>query len=680
MSDSSNNSNTQNPSGTNTSETNSTKMGTTKIKKPVGPIRWNAIIPFSICALLVVGYFHFFFDSNVKSGLEWVGYKALGTELNIGEFKSSFLNGNVEIKKIEITDAVKPNFNSIELSDIRFGLKWDALLRVKFVIEEIAVEGVQFMSKRSHPGKVAPPEPPSNEPSFTSKLEDKALNKLEKDNQSNVLGDVSAFLKTGKFDDQVKNLESQMTSKKLLEDLNQKWAGKKTEWDAKLKTLPTNTELQAFKTRFDGIKYKDFKTPQELDASIKQFDALFKDVDAKNKQLQDLKSQFETDLKSIDQDYKSVDAQVKKDIDSLKSKFKIPKIDAASFAKSLFMSYLTPMLAKLDRYRVLAEKYLPPKYSKMIKDGKLPPKQVAAEDDDKIQPHPREKGITYEFPVKSGYPLFWIQKISISSKSTASADYGDFAGLIQNITSNQRQIGKVTTLDIKGEFKKMNVSGIRITAELNNLKESPQVDFSFGVGAYPVENLSLMNSKDGEISIPNSVASFASSGQTIGFKNYTLKLKSEFSNVTFKTTIADKTISDIITQTLNAVNKFDVEASASGELKNLDFDIRSSLGGDLQKSFEGLLKNKIAEANAQLQKTVDVEIGKLKAQLTGQTDALKNQANGEVAKVQNQLNDQKKQVDDRVNAAKKDIEKQAQKKLQDAGQKGLEDLKKKLGF
>lgn len=651
-----------------------------KTKKPAGPIRWNAIIPFTIIIFLIYGYFFFFFDSNMKSLLEWGGYKALGTEFNIKEFKSSFIKGRVEINKIEITDAVKPTFNSIELSSIRFDVKWDALLKLKFVVEEIAVEGIQFMSKREHAGKVAPPAPPSNEPSFTQQLEDKALNKLEKDNQSNVLGDVSTFLKSGKWDDQIKNLESQMASKKLLEDLNVKWAGKKTEWDAKIKTLPSNQELQAFKSRFEGIKYKDFKTPQELDSSLKQFDALFKDVDSKNKQLQDFKSQFETDLKSIDQDYKSVDSQVKKDIDTLKTKFKIPKIDAASFAKALFMQYLTPIMAKVDRYKLLAEKYLPPKYSRMLKEGKTTSKQASADDDDTIQPQPRAKGLSYEFPSKTGYPLFWIQKVSISSKSNASADYGDFSGTIQNITSNQRQIGKTTTLDIKGDFKKMNVSGIKIAAELNNLNELPQAKFQFNVGSYPVQDLTLMNSKDGQITIPNSIANFNSSGETIGFKNYNLNIKTDFSNVAFKTTVADKTISEILTQTFSAINHFDVTAKAAGDLKNLDFDISSSLGTDLQKSFEHLLQSKIAEANAQLQKAVDAEIGKLKAQLTGQTDALKSQANGEVAKVQNQLNDQKKQVDERINGAKKDLERQAQKQLGEAGQKQLDDLKKKLGF
>ena len=626
-------------------------------------------------------YFFFFFDLHMKKIIEWSAYKALGTELNIKEFKSSFIKGKIDISKLEITHAVKPELNSLELSSIRFGLNWGALLRLKYVIDEIAIEGVQFMSKRQAPGKVAPPEASaSDKPSFTQQLSDKATNKLEKDNQSNVLSDISVFLKTGKWDDQIKNLESQLASKKMLEEMNKKWSSKKIEWDSKIKNLPTSAELNSFKVRFEAIKSKDFKTPQELDTSIKQFDTLVKDVDVKNKQVSEIRSQLDADLKGLDQDYKSVDAQVKNDIDTLKSRFKIPKIDAASFAKSLFLSYLTPIMNKLDHYKSLGEKYLPPKYAQKLNRKSNASDIAKTEEPETIQPHPRDDGTTYEFPVPNGFPLFWIKKINVSSTSNANADYGDFSGLVENITSNQRQINKTTMLNIQGQFKKMNISGIKINAELNNLKAEPEVTFLFNVGSFQMLNLNLLKSADGEISIPVSTASFNSSGRTVGFKEYNLDMKTDFTNVKFKTSAADQTIATLLESTLKTITTFNVETTATGALSDLKMDIRSSLGGDLQRAFENLLKAKIAEANEKLQQAVTAEIEKLKTQLTAQTNTLKNQANGAVTKVQKQIDDQKKQVDDRINAAKKDFENQAQKQLQDAGKKAADDLKKKLGF
>ena len=114
-------------------------------------------------------------------------------------------------------------------------------------------------------------------------------------------------------------------------------------------------------------------------------------------------------------------------------------------------------------------------------DGKKDEKKI---DDDSIQPHPREKGVTYEFPVLKGYPMFWIQTVKISSRSNAQTDYGDINGTIKNITSNQRQIGKPTTLNISGDFKSKNVTGIKANAVFNNMKSVPEVDFDMAIANY----------------------------------------------------------------------------------------------------------------------------------------------------------------------------------------------------
>ena len=666
--------------------TNFTEPKMSSQKKPQGLIRWNAIIPFLIICLFLNLYFTLFFDAHMKNAMEWVGYKALGSEVNIKHFKSSFFKGHVQISKIELTNKENPNLNSLELGDVRFDLNWDALLRLKFVIEEIAVEGIQFSSKRAFPGKVAPPEPPSDKPSLTTQLQEKALSKLDQENKSNILGDTAQFLKTGKLDDQIKNIEGQIISKKLLEDINLKWTTKRTDWDQKLKTLPSGAELTQLNEKFNKVKLKDFQNLQELEASIKEVDNIVKEINSKTKQVQDLKAQLDSDLKSIDQDYKNIDLQIKKDIETLKSRFKIPKIEAASFAKALFMDYLTPYTKKLDSYKDLAQKYLPPKYAKMVSG-----EQKAPEVDDSIQPHPRARGMSYEFPIKNGYPLLWIQKISISSKSNNQVDFGDFTGLVTHITTNQRQIGQPTSLKIEGDFKKFKLQGVRLTALLNNINPQPLIKFEFGIGTYPLSDLQLFKSQNGDISIPQTDVTLDSSGEIIDFSSFDLKLNNTFNHVNFKTSSEDKTLDEVLKSTLGTINQFDLQATAQGELNSLAIDIRSSLAGDLEKAFQNLLQNKIKEANEQLQKVIHTEVEKLKLQLTTQVNTLKSQSETELKKIQSQLDDQKKQAetkvaqaknefDAKINKAKKDAEDQARSKVQQEGQKQVDDLKKKFGL
>ena len=323
-----------------------------KKKKPVktGIIRWGGIIPFVLIIALLYAYFFFFFDTHMRSLIEWSGYKALGSEVNVDHFESSFIKGNFKINRIQITDVEQPKTNSIEINEVRFDVNMDALLRLKFVIEDMGVEGIQFASIRKTVGKVAPPEPPDKDdgPSLVDQMQTQALNKIDGQYQNNILGDVAGFLKSGDGNQQLKNIEDSLKSKKLAEDLKTKWETKKTECDAKLKQLPTDADFKSYKTRFDAIKYKDFSSPQELDASVKQFNQLKSDVDEKIKFVDTTKNELTSDVKSIQTDATSIDQQIKADIASIKDRLKIPKLDAASLTKSLFMDYLRPYLAKVD--------------------------------------------------------------------------------------------------------------------------------------------------------------------------------------------------------------------------------------------------------------------------------------------------------------------------------------------
>lgn len=679
-SNSNSNSNNQNPSHATQSTAKSTEQfEKQKTKKPKGIIRWGAIIPFFIFCILCYVYFHFFFDSHAKSLIEWGGYKALGAEVNVSSFKSSFTQGKVEISKIELTSSEKPEFNALEIAHVGFDLNWDALLRMKFVVRDMGAEGLQFMSKRARAGKVAPPEPGKpDELSFTDQLKTKAMGHLDKKMENNILGDIAGFLKGGDVNQQLKNIESTLGSKKLADDLNQKWTQKKTEWDSTLKALPTQNDLNSFKSRFEGIKYKDFKNLQELESSVNQFNSLKKDIDHKVKVVETAKNNLNTDLQSVQSDYQNLNQQIKADVDSLKTRLKIPKLDAGQFAKSMFMDYLTPFTIKLDHYKKTAQKYLPPKYA-LVLDGK----KVAAQsekDDDSIQPLPREEGQVYEFPITTGYPLFWIQNVKISSKSNAQVDYGDIAGSIKNITSNQRQINKETTLDVKGDFKSQNVFGINLNAAFNNIKAVPEVRFALDVVKYFIHGIDLVNSGDGQINIPKSNNSIAIDGKTVGFKTYDISLRNEFKDVAFSVTAKDATVNEILKSTFAAIDNFDLKASAKGEIKSLDIDISSSLGQKLEQAFGALLQKKLDEVNAQIKAKIDEEVAKARKQVEDQVNALKNQVQGEVNKAQAQLDQQKKLIDDRIAQAKKDLENQAKNKLQDEAKKAAEDLKKKLGF
>lgn len=647
-----------------------TETTTTKPKKAKGPIRWEAIIPFAIICLVIGLYFHFFFDGHLRRALEWAGYKAVGAEVNIAKLETSFFKASLRVQGIEVTDAEKPTHDSIKIGDIRFSMLWDALLRAKVVVNEAAVEQIEFGVKRKHPGKVKPPEPESTGPGMAEKLKEQAMKEAQEQYGDNVLGDVIAMLGGTDAEAQLQKLQESLPSKAMIEKFDADLKAKQQTWDARLKTLPQGKDIQALNERLNKIKYKDFKSPQELQASLQELDKVYKDGDVMYKQVQSTGDDLSKDLKALEAQYKEIEKQVKTDIKSLEQHFRIPKLDAKAMTMAVFNRYLAPYKAKFYRYKAMADKYLPPNLMKKEKNN----------EDVVIQPHPREEGISYEFGRLNSYPLFWIKRTAVSSQAGMTPEAGNIKGEILDITSNQRLIGKPTVATLAGDFPGMQIFGFLIRLSLDNTKPESVIDYKFKVDSYAITGKELVQSPDVQIAFNKANGAIGVQGQVIGLKKISVGMDNKFSNIEYAVSSKNEIADQILKAVFAGIPVVTLTVDGQGEFPNIPLSINSNLGPELQKGFEKQIQAKIDEARKKIQTMVDEEIGKQKAQIEAQLNQLRGQFDKEVKKAQAQLDDQKKQAEAKVEQAKKDAENQGKKALEKEGQKALDELKKKFGL
>lgn len=639
--------------------------------KKKGILRWEAIIPFAIFCALVGAYFHFFFDSHLRKAMEWGGYKAMGAEVNVAKVETSFFKASLLIHGIEITNAEKPTHNSLEIGDIRFSMLWDALLRAKIVINEAAVEQIKFNTQRKHIGKVKPPEPPSNEPGFVDELSQKALGKVSEKGENNVLGDAIALLTGTDANVQLEKLKNSLPSKTMIESFEKDLKTKEKAWDARLKELPQEKDLKALNDRLNKIKYKDFKTPQELQTSIQELDALVKDGDRMYKQVESTANDLGGELKGIESQYKQIENQVKTDIKSLEQHFRIPKLDAKSITQSLFADYLNPYKDKFYRYKAMAEKYIPPNLLK---------KKEAKEDEIVIQPHPREEGISYEFGRPNSYPLYWVKRTGISSQAGTDPNAGNIKGEIRDITSNQKLIGRPTIATLEGDFPNMDVFGFFTKIVLDYTKTISEIQYDISVAKYKLNSAELVSTPEVSIAFDQAQGGLQLKGLMRGFKEMSIHLENKFSNIAYKISSNNEIADEILKKVFEGIPLVTLDIKGDGTFPRLPLSINSNLGPELQKGFEKQIQAKINETRKKIELAVNEEIAKQKAMIDGQIKALRQQFDGEVKKTQAQVEGQRKEAEKRIEQAKKDAEGQAKKQLEKEGQKAVDDLKKRLGL
>lgn len=666
-----------------------TKEIAKKIPKKKGPFRTEAVIPFFIVAVLCFVYFHFFFDLHLKKAFEFAGYELLGAEVNVANVETSFLNGTFRVRGIQITNAEKPTHNMVSVGDVRFGVLWDGLFRARIVVEEMAVEQIEIGSPRKTPGKVKPPEPPPpledpNKPSALSKAiskaKDQTLNTVEKKYNQNMLGDIASLLGGTSGGDQLNKIEDSLPSKARLSELNKEFQEKQKKWDEKIKSLPKGPEIQALGDRLGKVKIKDFKTPQELQQSISEIDSILKEADAKYKLVQSTGGGLSEDLKKMDSEIKELDQMVRKDIQDLESRFRLPKLDAKSLSESIFRPYLQPYLNQFARYQGLFQKYAPPNLMKKKNDS---------EPEIEIQPHPRSKGVSYEFGRKNSYPLFWIKKISISSQASSGSPYsGNIKGKVIDITSNQALIGKPTIITVEGDFPAQEVSQFQSKLTIDNLKAQSRISYDFSVGGYGITGRDLVQSSDVQVAFKKATGSISSNGELLGLRDFSFALNNQIKNVDYSISAKNTTVEEILKGVFSGLPGISLDATGKGILPSLDLSINSNLGPELQRGFEKQLQKKLDEARAKLQAFVDEQVGKEKAKLEGEFNKMKSQIDGEIKKIQDQINSEKAKGQGKVDLAKKDAENQSKKGLEDQvkkaigpdGDKKLDDLKKRFGL
>lgn len=637
-------------------------------KKPKGIIRWEAIIPFLVICLIIGLYFALFFDGHLKRALEWAGYKVNGAEVNIQKLETSFLSASLRIQGIEFTDAEQPTHNSVKIGDVRFSMLWDALLRVKVVINEAAIEQIEFGVLRKKPGKVKPPDPKS-QGGMAEQLREQVLTEAQQQTGENILGDVIAMLGGTDAAQQLEKLQQSLPSKAMLQKFDTDLKIKQTDWDQRFKSLPQEKEIQALNTRLSKIKTKDFKSPQELQASIQELDKIFKDADAMYKQIQSTGNDLSKDLKTVETQYKEIEKQIAVDIKSLEQHFRIPSLDAKSLSAAVFNHYLAPYKAKFYRYKAMADKYLPPNFVKKDKD-----QQVV------LQPHPREDGISYEFGRPNSYPLFWLKRAGISSQAGTNPDAGNIKGEILDITSNQALTGKPTVASLAGDFPGKEILGLLIKLSLDNTKPLSEINYNLKVNSYPLSGRELVKTPDVQIMFNKASGSLNVEGKVIGLKNVSVALNNTFTKIDYAVSSKNEIADQILKAVFAGIPLVNLTVNGQGDLPNIPLSINSNLGGELQKGFEKQIQAKINETRNKVQALIDQEIGKNKAQVEAQLNSLRSQFDSEIKKAQSQLDEQKKLAESKIESSKKDAENQAKKQLEKEGQKAVDELKKRFGL
>lgn len=571
-----------------------------KKKKRGGPIRYEAILPVFILFLLTFLYFSFYFDRHLKGLIEYAGTQINGAEVNVQSLDVSFIKGSFDLNRLEVTDKEAPKNNALEVGNIHFQFLWDALLRMKFVVEDASVQNVQINKPRRSPGKVLPIEPAK--PGKLTELRNQVIGQVKSKYSANMLGDALAILETGDVKNQVEEIRGTLKSEARAEVMIKEVQEKREFWDKKINQLGDTSKLKSIEKEVNAIsKEKNFLKQAQ---AVKQLTDLLKEVESQYKEVQTASKQLQSEVKNITQYPKELQSLINQDIASLKSRFSIPELDFKDMAMHLFAGQFAEYISKARKYHAVSKQYMP----------------VKKEEKEEVVPRPRSEGETYLFPVTKGYPLFWLQRAAISSKGTAESYSGDVSGEITNITTAPEQIQKPMLFDMKGNFPAAKIMGVRALLNLDHTKKVARQSALIQVNSFNVPEKLFVSNNDMKLGFLN-----ADGAMTINAKIVEDKIDmdwiSTLTKPNFLVETSNSSAKKILSNILQGIPVIDIKGNATGPFTNLKMNLSSNLGDELGAGLKRELSSKLAEAQTKLDNLVNERVNKPKEKLMAQLGA-----------------------------------------------------------
>lgn len=567
---------------------------TPKIPKKKGPIRIEAIIPVSILSLLTYLYFSFYFDLHLKKLVEYVGTQGNGAEVNVDSIRTSFLTGSFDLNRLEVTNPERPTHNSLEIGNIHFQFLWDALLRMKFVVEDASINNIQIMKPRRSPGHVLPPKPAS--PSKMEEIQDQVLAQVKNKYGGNVLGDLVTLLEGGDYQDKIQEIRGSLKSEARVQSMISDVNTKKEFWDEKIKQLSDTSKLKEAENTLNAIKAEKNFVKQAQ--GMKQLTDLIGDIQKQYKEIEKSSKQLQTEVKALANYPKELQTLVQEDINSLKNRFQVPKIDVKDMAMNLFAGQFAGHIVKARKYQAMAEQYLPEK----------------KKDENEVIPPKRSEGKYYQFPITTGYPLFWLKRAAISSKGTADSYSGQLTGELTNVTTSPKLVGKPIVLNLGGDFPAQKVMGVKAILTADFRDDIGKQSALLQVSSFAVPERLFTDSDKMKFGIKNAIGSTSISA-SLQENQIKMDWSSALTKPQFLVETSNKIAREMLTNIVNNIPVITINGTVAGSFSNLNMNINSNLGTELSTGFTRELGAKITEAQGKINALVEDKINKPKAEL-----------------------------------------------------------------
>ncbi len=547
-------------------------------------IRWPGLIAFLVIVAIGAAVWWLVVDALVKRGIEAVGTKIVGAKVELAKADVTLIPLGIELRRLQVTNPDEPMRNAVEVTRMAFGMEALQLLRRKVIIDEMAIDSMQFNTQRTTSGAIVR-QPEQNEVgkpggSFID------LPSLDLPSAKDILAK-----------EDLESLTAVAAVRAEIESGRERWKQRISETVDKAK-------LDDFKRRADEIKKSATKGGVDaLLGNVGEAAQLRADVKNELGKIKGAREDLAKDLAGLKRRVDEVAAAPQADLKRLKEKYTLSAGGMANVASALFGGEIGSW-AKSSA--VWYERLQPMLASAGKTSG---PEQVKPL---------RGKGIDVKFRERQPLPDFLIRTARVSAEIPA----GTLKGEVRRITPDQDILGSPTTFEFAGD-KLHQLRSVALRGEVNRMQpDRPRDTVTLNAQGYVIQRAVLSDNPKWPVVLDGAIAD-VDMNAVVASGALDATIDSRFAGVRFSSgdQKAEGRVAAAIASALADVKAFHLGATVTGTTQKPDVKVTSDLDSVLKNAVGKMMTEQAARLEADLKvaiaERVNGPLDDLKKQLAG---------------------------------------------------------------
>ncbi len=524
---------------------------------------WGVGVFAGLLALLVIGWW-LLAGWIIERAVEEMGTDLVGARVDLASAELDLFPLRVALNGLEVTNPDAPMTNAVEVRRIAAGVNTLPLLRRKVLIEELAVEGVQFGTPRERSGAIADAVATAEETATGEEASGLELPSFEPP-------DVDAIL-----------AGEELESLALIGEAQAEIDRAMSSWTSRLDSLPDEKRFQQYRERLGKLKNASgvggalaaAKDMRAIQAEVKQ------DIDA----LKSATGDFQREVKAVEELAKKAASAPARDVQRLRDKYGLSPDGLANLSQPL----LGPRIGELAKRALSWWKRAEPIVARIqAGDG-----TGGAEP---VQPI-RGPGVTVRFPERNPVPDFLIRQAKLSLELKA----GSIHGTIDDITPDQPIHGKPLRLTF-GADKLDGLRTFRLMGTVDRTRPGQTADdLTLHAAGLALEAVPLSESAQWGIELERGSLDLDVAAKRSG-DEISADVSAVLESAQLLTHFAEEgPVPSAIARTLQGIRSFRLDARVRGTLESYSVDVSSDMDRLLGSAVTQLVGDKMRELEAGL--------------------------------------------------------------------------------